>query len=175
MCERFCGLIEGLPLQEVAEHGAIQLIERLRDPDQPRPVGGILTTRNAGPVFGMLERLARAIYAEHVGATDLKPGPNHWNPRLPAEWARKRKEEQIEVLKPILAAQLCDEGLDADAGQITGVERGLRVTMAFGPGVAAQRKPALLMRIERRIRRETGGRLEVFAEEMHDQNVIRRL
>lgn len=175
MCERFCGLIEGLPLQEVAEHGAIQLIERLRDPDQPAPVDGILTTRNAGSVFGLLERLVRAIFAEHVGTTGLKPGPNHWNPRLPADWARKRKEQQIELLKPIVAAQLCDEGLDTDAAQVAGVERGLRVTMAFGPEVTAQLKPALLMRIERRIRRETGGRLEVFAEEMQDQNVIRRL
>jgi hypothetical protein len=173
--DSFCRLIEGLPLQEAADHGAIQLIDRLRDPQQPAPVPGILTPRNSGAMFAVVERLIRVIYAQHLVQAGEKPAPNHWNPRLPAGWAHMRKQDQIDLLKPVVTVQLQDEGLAFDDVWINDIQRGLRVTMSFGPGVPAPRKPELLMRIERRMRLETGARLEVYAEEMRDRNVIRRL
>ena len=174
-CESFCRLIEGLPLQEAAEHGAIQLVDRLRGPEQPAPVPGILTPRNSGAMFTFVEHLIRAIYAQHLANTGEKPAPSNWNSPLPAGWARLPKDEQISLLRPVIASELEHEGFTSDDVWINDIHRGLRVTMAFGPHVSAQRKPTLLMKLERCMRLTTGARLEVYAQEMRDQNVIRRL
>ena len=56
-----------------------------------------------------------------------------------------------------------------------GVENNIRVLLAFSEEVGYQQKPALLMDAESKLRAATGDRLEVFAEEMADENKLRRL
>ena len=48
----------------------------------------------------------RAIYAEFLSGADFEPRPNHWNPRLPAGWLQKQKEEQLTLLGSVVASQL---------------------------------------------------------------------
>jgi hypothetical protein len=53
--------------------------------------------------------------------------------------------------------------------------RKTRVVVGFGEGVELDRKPPLLRALEQVLRRESGEQLEVFMEEMRDQNRLRRL
>ncbi len=174
-CEALCFVLEGLPAQEAAEHGVIHLIESLRDPTEPYPVAGIMTPKNTGEVFLQVERLVRDICHAHQADTGSVSEWNQWNPKVQSEWLRRSKDDQASVLKPIVAEQVLDEGLTGDDLWISDIERNIRVIMSFGPGVSADRKPAILMRLEGRMRKATGNRLEVFAEEMTDKNVIRRM
>lgn len=173
--DRFCALIEGLPIQEAAEHGVLHLLAELRDPGEPPPVAGILTVQSSGDVFVLLQRLIRGVYAAYLSEAGEARQWNRWNPRMPSDWLRLGKERQASGLKPILADQLAIEGLTSDDMWISDIERGLRIVVSFGVAVPAWDKPSLLMRLERRLRNATGKRLEVYAEEMIDQNAIRRL
>jgi hypothetical protein len=175
ICDSFCQLVEGMPLQEAAEHGVVRLLDRMRDPEQSPPVPGIITPRNAGAEFALVERMIRAIYAEYLAHTNHRPEWNRWNPRMPAGWVRLRKEEQMKLLTSIVALQLQDEGFTLEDAWISNFQSALKVTISFGPRVSSADKPDLLMRIERRMRAGTGARLEVYAEEMRDRNAIRRL
>lgn len=174
-CDSFCRLVEGMPIQEAAEHGALHLIEVLRDPNEPAPVKGILTPQNCGDEFVLVEHLIRGIHGDYLTDADATPGWNQWNPKMRAEWLQRSKEEQAAGLKPIIASYIQDQGLGLDDLWISDIERGLRVILSFGPNVAATRKPALLMSLERRMRDATGNRLEVYVEEMSDENTLRRL
>jgi hypothetical protein len=49
--DTFCGVVEGLPMQEAADHSGHHAVVRLRDPDAHAPVPGILTPWNANGLF----------------------------------------------------------------------------------------------------------------------------
>jgi hypothetical protein len=79
------------------------------------------------------------------------------------------------VIKPFMADVLRAHGLMEEDAWISRIERGRRLTIAFGDKVAYAIKPRLMLVLERRIRHETGDPLEFFMEEMKDANSIRRL
>jgi hypothetical protein len=174
-CDSFCAVVQGLPVQEAAEHGVIHLIERLRDPYESPPVLGILTPGSCGEVFVRLESQIREIYSAYQAESGDVSGWNQWNPRVPAEWLRLDKEQQAQQLKPIIASHLSEQGLTSEDLWISDIERGIRVVISFGEGVPLAEKPKLLMQVERRLREATGKRIEVYAHEMTDKNVLRRL
>jgi hypothetical protein len=75
----------------------------------------------------------------------------------------------------VLAPAVAEAGFGPDDAWIADIERGFRVVVAFAAGVAPAAKPGFLMRLERRMRAATGQRLELYMDEMKDQNRIRRL
>jgi len=171
----FCQVIEGLPLQEAADHGAIHALERLRGDPLARPIPGILTPHSAGSAFIGCERLIRSIVAEHAKRNGDADKANFWNPALSAEWRNKSVEQRIAQLEPVMkrfraAHELADEDLWIDS-----IEKTRRVIIGFGPKIGYNDKPSLLMRLEIDIRQATGDRLELFMAEAKDNNTIRRL
>jgi hypothetical protein len=173
--EVFCRVIEGLPLQEAADHGAIHAAERLRQ-TKPQPlVDGIHTPRSLGALFGRCEGLIRDILAQYRAATGDRETRNFWHPALSKEWRLQSTAQQIETLRPILEAYRKAEGLGEDDMWISRIEKMRRVLVDFGEGVDGNRKPSMLMHLEQAVRDATGERLEFYMEELKDNNRIRRL
>jgi hypothetical protein len=173
--EVFCRCIEGVPLREAADHGAIYALERLRADTLARPVPGILTPRSAGAAFPWCERLIRAILAEFALKQGERDTTNFWNPAFSASWRAGTDAERIVRLQPALGRFRASRGLSAADIWIAGIEKTRRVIVDFGPNVGYRDKPVLLMRLEAEIRRDTGDRLELFMAEAKDDNPIRRL
>lgn len=171
----FCQVIEGLPLQEAADHGSIHALERIRGDSLAMPVEGILTPRSAGGAFSLCEHLIRDILAQHQAATGDKTTQNFWNPPLSASWRAKSADERLAALQPLVSRFVADNNLNAGDLQITEIEKARRIVVKFGSGLRHEQKPILLMQFERHVRRATGDRLEVYMEEMKDNNQIRRL
>ena len=171
----FCQVIEGLPMQEVADHGGHHVVARLRDPDCASTVRGILTPWNADPLFHLPIRLLRAAHADYRAGHETRSVENFWNPTISKAWLRLDEAAQIARLESILSGFLVENGLEAGDARVVGVENNIRIVLAFAESVAYDRKPPLLMDFERRVRAATGDRFEVFAEEMKDSNRIRRL
>ncbi len=170
-----CQIVEGLPLQEAADHTGHHLVARLRDPEASSPVPGILTPWNADPLFHRPLRLVRRIHADHAACHNTVSRENFWNPQISRDWLRLGESEQMARVEEVLAAFRADQALADGELVVAGVENNIRILLAFGDGVAYARKPGLLMAFEARLRAATGDRLEVFAEEMKDDNRIRRL
>lgn len=171
----FCLAIEGLPLQEAADHGAIHALERLRGGPLARPLPGILTPRSAGTAFTCCERLIRTILAEHAAQTGEHGTANFWSPPLSAQWRAMTDAERIARLEPIIGGFRADHGLSVGDLWVDRIEKTRRVTIGFGSGLGYADKPRLLMRLEVDIRQATGDRLELFMVEAKDSNTIRRL
>jgi hypothetical protein len=171
----FCQEIEGKPLQEAADHGAIYALERLRGDALARPVPGILTPRSAGSAFTCCEKLIRSIMAEHSRKTGDRDIANFWNPPISAEWRAKSDAERIAALQVITSKFSAARGLTPDALRISEIDKTRRVVVEFGPEISYLDKPELLMRLEMDIRQTTGDRLELFMAEAKDSNTIRRL
>jgi hypothetical protein len=173
--DTFCQIIEGLPFQEAADHGAIHAIERMRADPLARPVPGILTPHSAGTAFTCCETLIRGMLSQHATAIGEQSTQNFWNPTLSPAWRSKTDEQRRVSLDPVLDTFRQSAGLGAQDLWIAGIEKTRRVVIGFGPNVGYQDKPSLLMRLEIQIRQITGDRLELFMEEAKDSNQIRRL
>ena len=171
--DKLCTIIVGRPLQEAADHGAVYIAAAL--PEDCAPITGIRTPRNAGPAFVLAELLMRKVHAAARHHFNVGHRENAWYVRPTADWLSKDETSQAEVLKPIITAFLRANGSGKDEIWICRIERGTRVTIAFGDKVSYAVKPKLMMLLEQRLRRETGNPLELFMEEMKDANKIRRL
>lgn len=170
-----CGVIEGITPQEAADHAAIFTMHALKDLAMAAPVAGILTPGNADPIFRLPVRLTRAInaaYREKHGASE------DWNffdrPFTPA-WLSLSKDEKTARLRAISEAFVAERGLSDEDLWVVELDEHDRLNVGFGPNLEPRVKPGLLMDLERRIRRETGERVEVFLVEMKDLNKIRRI
>jgi hypothetical protein len=173
--DAFCRVLKGLPIQEAADHAGHHVMARLRGPGEPRPVPGIVTPWNADPLYRRPMRLIRRIRADHAARRPAASGENFWNPAISKDWLCLDQAAQRARVEEILGGFLADQGLAAGAMVAVGVETNIRVFIAFSEDVGYGRKPALLMDFERKLRAATGDRLEVFAEEMADENKLRRL
>lgn len=171
----FCQILEGLPMQEAADHAGHHLVARLRDPDEPAPVPGILTPWNADPLFRRALRLVRRAHADRAARQAAGSRENFWNPAISRDWLRLGELEQMARVEEVLTAFRAEQDLQDGDLVVVGVENNIRVLLAFAGEVGYGRKPGLLMAFEARLRAATGDRLEVFAEEMKDDNRIRRL
>jgi hypothetical protein len=173
--DAFCQILEGLPLQEAADHAGHHVMTRLRDPEQSRPVPGIVTPWNADPLFHRPMRLIRRIRDDHAARRPAASVENFWNPTFSKDWLRLAEAEQVARVEEILGDFQAERSLAPGSLVAVGVENNIRVLLAFSEEVGYAQKPALLMDVERKLRAATGDRLEVFAEEMADGNRIRRL
>lgn len=173
--ETFCRIVEGLPLREAADHGAIHaMYELLGDPLQ-RPMAGILTPHSAGAAFSCCEKLIRSILAMRATKVGDVRTDNFWTPALSSTWRSEGDQRRIDMLRPLVEQFRAEHGLSEDQFWLEAIDKACRVIVGFGPAVDHSAKPALLLRFEVQIRQETGNRLEVFMAEAKDTNSIRRL
>ncbi len=173
--DAFCRVLEGLPIQEAADHAGHHVMAAQHDPDQARPVPGIVTPWNVDPRFHRPMRLIRRIRADYAARQPSASVENFWNPAISKDWLRLDEAKQLACVDEILSAFLAERGLVSGNLVAVGIENNIRVLLAFSEEVGYEHKPALLMDFERKLRTATGDRLEVFAEEMADGNRLRRL
>jgi len=170
-----CRAIEGLPLREAADHGAIHALECLRRASPMIAIPGIVTARSAGHGFLICEALIRGIVREHERRAGSLPTENFWNPPLSETWWNMDAAARLKSLNPIVEAVRGAAGLGENDLWLARIERVTRIIVGFGTAVGHEQKPVLLRKLESEIRRKTGDRLELYMEEMKDDNAIRRL
>lgn len=167
--ETLCASIEGLPIDEAADHGAIRAEARLRDHGQ-RPVSGIVTPRAAGEVFAMAEKLMRNARASH-GTLRAR---NEHDDALSESWRSANENARRDLLTAAIETFCRARGVSSADVQVTAIEWDVRVVVTL-PEIPANEKPKFAMDLERAIRRDVDPRLELYAEELKDKNKLRRL
>ena len=100
--EAFCQVLDGLPIQEAADHAGHHVMTRLRDPACSRPVPGIVTPWNADPLFRRPMRLIRRIRDDHAARQPAASVENFWNPTISKDWLRLAEAEQVARVEEIL-------------------------------------------------------------------------
>jgi hypothetical protein len=173
--EELCAYAIGATPRELVEHGLSFVVERLRDPDAPRPVDGILAPRNAGPCFRKPARLVRALRDAYVSATGPFTGDNSFDRPYSEAWLAMKPAAKHKRLQALIQTYRDRAGLDETAMAVFEIDQYDRVVVMFGADMEVWDKPPHLLALERWLRRETGERIEVFVEIAKDSNRIRRL
>jgi hypothetical protein len=168
--ETLCGAIEGLPLDEAADHGAIRAEAMLRDARE-RPVAGIVTPRAAGEVFALAEKLVRKARASQ-GAPRAR---NEYDNPLGDAWKSASEGVRRDMLARAIETFCRARGANAADVEVTAIEHDVRVVVTLPDALPANEKPKFAFDLERAIRRDVEPRLELYAEELKDKNKLRRL
>jgi len=170
LLERFCALIEGLPIQEAADHGTIRLEFELRDPDAT-PVAGVITPTAADPAF----RLPQALIRQALAASGLDSGDNDHDDRPSQDWLAASDWQRREMLAEALVALAGERGFDPEDVVLHAIEYDVRIVVELRGALAAGDKQPHMMMLEAGIKQKVDRRLELFQQERQDDNVIRRL
>jgi hypothetical protein len=163
-------LFVGLPILEVAGHGAIRVEYDLRGDGVTPPVPGIAIPEAAEPAFALVIHLTRELlsdyrqktgYTEHRNLFDAPPGP---------VWMKASEAER----RDLLLAAFAKDGIPPQVVSIIAIEYDVRVVISLDGDLA--RNPAVhMLALERSIKRHVDNRLELFLAEVRDHNKIRRL
>jgi hypothetical protein len=176
----FCKMAEGQPIQEVADHLCLKLLDSMVDEDAPPPVKGVLLPANAGRPFTLPARLARLAYDAYRARTGAKEGTNFYYPSPTAEWLGLSAEQRAESADRVLRAFLQSSDLYPDDIVILRIEKNkygfpVRIIVAFSDRVAVADKPTLMRKLESRLRRDAEGQIDLVAERAKDTSPLRRL
>ncbi len=173
--EQLCGFAVGATPREVVEHGLTYVLERLRDPQAPRPFGGILTPRSAGACFVRPRLLMKALRQAYIAENGPFRGDNDFDRPYSETWLAMAPAAKRALLEDLVQRWRTGAGLAETSMAVFDIDRYDRVIVMFGDDVDVWDKPPHLRALERWLRRETGERIEVFVEVAKDSNRIRRL
>jgi hypothetical protein len=173
--DAWCAVIEGLPVEEACEHGVHRVMDLLRDPEAPPPVRGVITPRNASPLFFDLldasHRLMRA-FVEHTG--EPVPDSTYHAPPSP-RWAAMSDADRIAEIREALVLVCAALGLDPTSVEASGMRGVAKVRFDFADSVPIGARGGALLRIEAELQRRVEPSLIVEREAQKDLNKIRRL
>lgn len=167
--DQLCETILGMPLQEAAEHGLMRAELTMRAPFL-RPVPGIVTPFSLAAMFHRPHRLIRALFDTWRAA--VPAGANDWDqPPAPA-WMAAAEAARRATLAEALAS-FHFPGLTTGAVAVVAIEWDVRIVLSLDASCAPLDRRKMLMRLEDHIRRCVDPRLEVFVEELRDDNKLR--
>ncbi|MEW5769671.1 MAG: hypothetical protein AB1831_04835 [Pseudomonadota bacterium] len=176
LLEAYCETVEGLPLEEAAAYGADYTAWRLLG-GAGADVRGILPPAGALPAWAAAQAALRGLGHARRAAPGMAPLHQARFLDLPAAWLELPAAARLQGLAQAIAAALAEWGLPPGCLELLALEpdiagRPVRVVLGGGAGVADL--PALLRRLEARLRAEVAPWLEVLMDERDDRNRLRR-
>ncbi len=174
LLEIVCATIEGLPLREVADHGALRVELALRGRTGARPVAGVTTLGSADLRLAAAEALLRDLVRAWEHANHALPSTNEFVRAASASWREATLQERRARIDAVLDGLLPALGLAADALRFSAVEREVRVVLE-ARGARSPELPSVLFAVERALKEGVDVELSVYIEEMRDTNLLRRL
>lgn len=175
LMERLCGLIEGMPVLDAADHGVQHLELGLRDHWSHRPVPGIVTPRSADPCFGLPLALVRAALGEYREATGYREQRSAHDPGPGPRWREMGPAARSAEIRDVLDISAAAHGGAPGDITLVAIELDVRLVLRVHDTLLASGGPAMILAIERGLRAAIDPRLEVVLEEIRDRNRKRRL
>ena len=176
----FCKAATNLPLQEVADHVGLKIIDSLVDDDKLPPVGGVLLPINAGTPFMLAPRLARQAYDAYRKVKALGNETNFYFALPSQQWQALSSTERREKVSSVLRGFLQSEELYPDDIELFRIEKNktgyeVRGVVGFSERIKVEDKPFLMRRLEQRLRRDLEPEIELIADRAKDSSPLRRL
>lgn len=175
LMDAFCGLLEGVTVQEASDHSCIYLEDRLRDYSVEPPVAGVVTPGNADPIFLLPIEIIRGLleaYREGTGYSDTE----NFFVRPPSdEWKSLSNDEKILKLKEVFDDVPLEGVWPGGIVDIVEINDDFKVTVRFRAELESLKKQELLMKLERAAKANLDDTLQLSMEELKDSSVIRRL
>ena len=175
LMERFCTLLEGVPILDAADHATARLELALREHWADRPVAGIVTPRAADPCFELPLTLIRRALAEYRERTGYAERVSTHDPGPRASWRALAGTARQAAVRTVLDRFVAARGGAPDDVQLLAIEFDVRLVLRVGDRMLAGAGPGVVLDLERALRDAIDPRLEVVLEEIRDRNRLRRL
>lgn len=178
--DHFCDVLRGLPVQEASDHAGHHLVARLTAADAARPVAGIVLPDNADPLFRLPKAMARKLLVEWRELTGYLGRENEFTTAPESDWAKLAAPARAAAVQALLESGDVAAGVPAGGLRLATMEPNIqgyevRAIVAFAATVAPEDKPGLARRGELLLKRRLDPHIELYVEELKDQNAIRRL
>jgi hypothetical protein len=175
-----CESVIGTPIDDAAGHGPIRALARLLDPGQPRPVAGILHPINAHPAFQPALRMVQALRDSYAAQVGPMPRYNEFDTPPAAGWLELGDHERLARVKVAVAtgfaeAEWSSVGLEVLRIDTDNHGHPVRIVVSFAQGVDSNDKPELMRSVEKILKIRVERKLQIFLEQLKDENMIRRL
>lgn len=179
LLEGLCEIIEGLPIQEAADHGIIKLEHEFRQKSAERGVKGISNLFNYPPMFDLPRILMRDLYDTYIKKTGYRPGDNFYHPSVSQKWKAVPDQEKAVAISAVFQQLLKKKGTPYSGLplelHVMGIELHHKVNVGIQGDVAPAVRAKLYMDFETELRNELEQGIEVFSQNVTDHNSIRRL
>lgn len=178
--DALCSVILDTPVDDAADHGAIRALASLRAAEWTRPVAGVLHPVNADPAFVPVVRMAHALRDDYWTGMNLTPRYNEFDRMPSASWLALAAAERMDRVSAATTAFLAEAGLAEEDIRLLRIDDDLhgqpvRVLVTFGTGIASSEKPPAMRALERALKHSVEQTLQLYHEQLKDQNAIRRL
>jgi hypothetical protein len=173
--ERFCALVEGVPILDAADHGVARLELSLREHRAHRPVAGIVTPRSADPCFALPQALVRAALAEYRAQTGFADWISTHDAGPAAPWRAMSPADRGAAVRTVLHTFVAACDRRPGAVELVAIELDVRLVLRLDEALLSEGGPRLVFELEQALRDAIDPRLEVVLEEIRDRNRKRRL
>ena len=180
LAELMCREIEGRTVQDASDHAAVLVIHRLYKRAGTRPASGILLPANAGTEVVAALELVRSACRSHQEQSGRARKPNFFERGPSDAWAALPPPDKQRKAAQALDAFCRSEGRPSATARVAQVEKDIhgheiRVIIQVDGNATAEGVPFFLRRLERYLKTNLEGTLQVYLEPWKDKNVLRRL
>lgn len=168
--EGLCSLLPGRPFREANDHAVIRLESKLRDRSVPAPTIGLVTPRNADPLFAAPEKMLRSAYRDWALKTNARPGWNYWDDQPAASWLALSAADRLARAKAAVHDGCRELGVYEGGVEILEILNDCRLVLAATPETLKPTFAPLMMRLERRVKELLDPRIELQLESLEDRN-----
>jgi hypothetical protein len=175
LMDAFCGLLEGVTVQEASDHACIYLEDRLRDYSVEPPVTGVVTPENADPIFRLPIEIVRSLLEAYRDQTGYSDTENFFIHPPSDAWKYLSNDEKIHKLKEVFDDLPLEGAQPGGIVDVVEINDDFKVTVRFRAELESLKKQELLMKLERAAKANLDDTLQLSMEELKDSSVIRRL
>ena len=127
LLEALCHLMEGLPIQEIYDHGLLKLEYALRDHEQPLPVSGIINRFNFAPLFQLPQHLIWQLFQKYCEQTGYQGQLNYFDYPPSQDWLKWDEAQRIQKVQGVLDQLINQSQYNALAVKVKYIEKTVKV------------------------------------------------
>jgi hypothetical protein len=173
LLEALCRLIEGLPIQEIYDHGLLKLEYALRDHNQALPVNGIINIFNFDPIFQLPQNLIRQLFHIYEKQTGYQAQLNDFDSLPHKDWLKLNDEQKIEKLQKFLDELLSLYQYRDLVIKVKYLEKTVKVHIEIQGEISTFEKAALMLNMEKDLHNQVESKLQLYLEPSKDINKLR--
>ncbi|MEK8019661.1 MAG: hypothetical protein VSS75_022535, partial [Candidatus Parabeggiatoa sp.] len=154
LLEALCQLIEGLPIQEIYDHGLLKLEYALRDQQQPLPVSGIINRFNFDPLFQLPQHLIRQLFHNYCEQTGYQTQLNYFDSPPSQDWLKWDDKQRIQKVQGVLDDLISQSQYRDLEVKVKYIDKTVKVHVEIRGTVSAVEEAALMLNMEKDLHKQ---------------------
>jgi hypothetical protein len=173
LLEALCTLIDGLPIQEMNDHGLIKLEFDLRDKSKKLGVPGISNVFNLDKIFNLPRLLIDNLYKKYCKAVDLQPSDNFYSPQMSKMWCEVNDDDRVGLLQSNIDEALIELDISDVKIHVVYIDKLVKVHVNIENDNNKKDLGKLLMMVEKILREQIEPLIELYLVPYKDINKLR--